>query len=95
MKFSEVRGDDSRPFLTAMLECMQPQIREIGRLRVPKDPHDAALFTQLVPRSLKTHPNPLTPRTDSALEHAQRSTSVPSSGNWCIHSSQDRPVTGQ
>ena len=43
-----VAGDDARRFLAAMLQGMQPQIGELGRLGVAVDGHHPAFVFELI-----------------------------------------------
>jgi hypothetical protein len=47
-----IARDDAGRLLSAVLEGVQTEIREIGRLRVPEDPEDPALIAEMVIREL-------------------------------------------
>jgi hypothetical protein len=64
-----VACDDSRALLAAMLQGVQPQVREVGRLCVVVNAENAALFAEFVHFSVwrgAPPPRPATPRCRSA-----------------------------
>jgi 2C-methyl-D-erythritol 2,4-cyclodiphosphate synthase len=47
-KLSPVRGADSRALLPSMLQCIEPEIGEVGSLRMTIDAEYPALFVDIV-----------------------------------------------